>query len=42
MDYKIEYEKSKEVMKEFVKRGSITKEFAKAIFPDFDESNGRE
>ena len=37
-DYKEKYEEAKEIMQEFVRRGSITMDFAKVIFPELAES----
>ena len=38
-DYKEKYEEAKETMQEFVRRGSITMDFAKVIFPELGESD---
>ena len=38
-DYKEKYEEAKEIMLEFVRRGSITMDFAKVIFPELGESD---
>ena len=38
-DYKEKYEEAKEIMQEFVRRGSITMDFAKVIFPELGESD---
>ena len=37
-DYKEKYEEAKEIMQEFVRRGSITMDFAKVIFPELAET----
>jgi len=37
-DYKEKYEEAKEIMQEFVRRGSITMDFAKVIFPEIAET----
>ena len=38
-DYKEKYEEAKEIMLEFVRRGSITMDLAKVIFPELGESD---